>query len=56
MHWSLARWGDRWGIREITDVAALPLAALLFSLFFFVLTPVTNSWIRTQEYEADISE
>jgi Zn-dependent protease with chaperone function len=54
MHWSLARWGDRWGIREITDVAALPLAALLFSLFFFVLTPVTNSWIRTQEYEADI--
>jgi STE24 endopeptidase len=54
MHWSLARWGDRWGIREITDVAALPLAALLFSLFVFVLTPVTNSWIRTQEYEADI--
>jgi Zn-dependent protease with chaperone function len=54
MHWGLARWGDRWRIREITDVAALPLAALLFSLFFFVLTPVTNSWIRTQEYEADI--
>jgi len=45
--------GDRWDPR-ITDVAALPLAALLFSLFFFVLTPVTNSWIRTQEYEADI--
>ncbi len=54
MQWSLARWGDRWGAREITDVAALPVAVLLFSIFFFVLTPVTNSWIRMQEYEADI--
>lgn len=54
MRWSLARWGDRWGAREITDVAALPLAVLLLLIFFFVLTPITNSWIRTQEYEADI--
>jgi STE24 endopeptidase len=54
MHWSLARWEDRWGAHEITDVAALPAAVLLFSIFFFVLTPVTNSWIRMQEYEADI--
>jgi STE24 endopeptidase len=54
MHWSLARWGDRWGTREITDVAALPLAVLVFSIFSFVLTPVTNTWTRTQEYEADI--
>ncbi|MBI3645056.1 MAG: M48 family metallopeptidase [Acidobacteriales bacterium] len=54
MHWCLARWGERWGAREITDVAALPLAVLLFSIFFFVLTPVTNSWVRMQEYEADI--
>jgi len=54
MHWSLARWGQRWGAREITDVAALPLAVLLFSIFSFVLTPVSNSWTRTQEYEADI--
>jgi STE24 endopeptidase len=54
MHWSLARWGERWGTHEITDVAALPLAVLLFAIFCFVLTPVTNSWIRLQEYEADI--
>ena len=54
MHWALARWGERWGAREITDVAALPLAVLLLSIFFFVLTPITNSWTRTQEYEADI--
>jgi STE24 endopeptidase len=52
--WSLARWGQRWGIRDITDPAVLPLAVLLASLFFFVLTPINNSWIRMQEYEADI--
>jgi Zn-dependent protease with chaperone function len=54
MLWGLARWGERWGAHEITDVAALPLAVLLLSIFFFVLTPITNSWTRTQEYEADI--
>jgi STE24 endopeptidase len=54
MRWSLARWGERWGTHEITDVAALPLAVLLFAIFFFALTPATNSWVRVQEYEADI--
>ena len=54
MKWCLARWGERWGAREITDVAALPLAVLLFSIYFFALTPVTNSWTRMEEYEADI--
>lgn len=58
LRWSvnrcLTRWGEGWGIRVITDPAVLPLAVLLASLFFFVLTPVNNSWIRTQEYEADI--
>ena len=54
MNWSVARWGERWGLGEITDVAGLPLAALIFSIYFFVLTPVLNTWTRTQEYEADI--
>lgn len=58
LRWSFervsARWGSRWGIRGIADVAALPLLALLLSVFFFVMTPVTNTLIRTQEAEADI--
>jgi STE24 endopeptidase len=54
LHWSLARWGERWQIRGITDVAVLPLAALLLSVFFFLTTPIGNTWTRTQEYEADI--
>jgi STE24 endopeptidase len=51
---SLARWGERWQIRGVTDVGVLPLAALLLSLFFFVTTPIGNTWTRTEEYEADI--
>jgi STE24 endopeptidase len=54
LNWILARWGERWQIRGITDVAVLPLAVLLFSIFFFMTTPVGNTWTRTQEYEADI--
>jgi STE24 endopeptidase len=52
--WSLARWGDRWQVRGITDTAVVPLAALLGSIFFFVLTPILNTDTRTSEYEADM--
>jgi STE24 endopeptidase len=54
MQWALARWGDRWDVHTLTDIAALPLALLILTIFFFVLTPVSNSWTRSQEYEADI--
>ena len=51
---SLARWGEKWEVRGVTDVAVLPLAAILFALYFFLLTPVTNTISRTMEYEADM--
>jgi len=58
LRWSFdrvwARWGSRWGIAGVADVAGLPLLALLLSVFFFVATPVTNTMSRTQEAEADI--
>ena len=44
----------RWQVRGIDDVAGLPLAALLFSSYLFLLTPVLNSSVRVQEYEADL--
>ncbi len=50
---SLARWGRRWGLRDRTDPAALPLAVAILSLFFFVATPLLNSIIRQAEAEAD---
>ena len=52
--YGLARWGEKWEVRGITDVGVLPLAVIAFSLFFFVMTPVTNTITRTQEYEADM--
>ncbi len=54
LRWTLARWGERWGIRGIGDTAVLPLVVLLASVFFFVLTPLNNSFTRAQEYQADI--
>jgi STE24 endopeptidase len=49
-----ARWGESWGISGITDLAALPLAVLMLSIFSFLLTPVNNTITRTMEYEADM--
>ncbi len=49
-----ARWGDRWGIRGVGDVAGLPLLAAIFSVYMFVLTPVTNTITRSAEAEADM--
>jgi STE24 endopeptidase len=54
LNFCLAHWGQRWGIREVSDPAVLPLAMLLVSTLFFVLTPVNNTLTRTQEKEADI--
>jgi STE24 endopeptidase len=54
INFALARWGEKWDIRGITDVAVLPLAVSVFSVFFFVMTPVTNTITRTMEYEADM--
>ncbi len=52
--WALARWGTAWGVRGVDDPAGLPLLALVVTVLFFALTPVLNSYIRVQEYEADI--
>jgi|HubBroStandDraft_3_1064219.scaffolds.fasta_scaffold02324_4 STE24 endopeptidase len=51
---AVGRWGIRWGVRGIADPAGLPILAALFSIFLFVLTPINNSFIRTQEAEADL--
>jgi STE24 endopeptidase len=54
LDWCLARWGESWQIRDLTDVAVIPLVFLLASIYFFVLTPIVNTHIRTNELEADM--
>jgi STE24 endopeptidase len=51
---ALARWGSAWDIRGITDVAVLPLATILFLSYLFITTPISNTVIRTMEFEADM--
>ncbi|HSL23105.1 MAG TPA: M48 family metallopeptidase [Vicinamibacterales bacterium] len=49
-----ARYGGRWRARAVDDPAGLPLIVLIFGAYFFLMTPVTNSIIRSNEYEADV--
>ncbi len=51
---ALARWGESWGVRGMTDVAVMPLAVIVFSIYFLVTTPVGNTITRTMEFEADM--
>ena len=47
------RHGERWGVRDITDPAGLPLALAIFTIVMLLLAPVTNSIIRIAEHQAD---
>lgn len=48
------RFAARWKVTGVDDPAGLPLFTLLFTAFFFIMTPVVNTLVRTQEAEADI--
>ncbi len=50
----LERYGDDWDVSSISDVAVLPVAVIVLSVFFFVTTPVGNTITRTMEFEADM--
>jgi STE24 endopeptidase len=52
--WCLATWGEKWQIRGIGDPAVLPLVILIAAIFFFILTPISNTSTRTAEAEADM--
>jgi len=52
--WTVARWGDKWGIRGIGDTAALPIVAGALTVFFFLTGPILVTYTRTQEAEADM--
>jgi Zn-dependent protease with chaperone function len=49
----IARYRNRWGFSELSDVASVPLVGLLFSLVIFVLTPGILAFTRHTEHEAD---
>ncbi len=51
--WAVARFGPRWGFAELSDVASMPLLVATIGLFSFIAQPVTNSFSRGLEHEAD---
>jgi len=50
---AVRRWGKRWGVHGIADPAGFPLLVLIFSTFFFLITPLANTAVRVTEREAD---
>jgi len=48
------RWGRKWSVSGIGDIAGMPLLAALFATYFFVMTPIVNTTIRVNEAEADL--
>jgi Zn-dependent protease with chaperone function len=51
--WALARFGPRWGFTELSDVASMPLIVGTIGLISFIAQPMTNSFTRAIEHEAD---
>jgi STE24 endopeptidase len=51
--WMVARYGARWGIRELSDWASLPLLVLIISVLTFLATPAFNAVSRHFEHQAD---
>lgn len=50
----LARWGKRWGIRSVDDLASLPVMLLMLSLFSLLIQPPSAAVSRYLEHQADI--
>ena len=48
------KYGSRWNIGPLSDIAGLPLFAAAFSVYMFLATPVLNRITYSNEVEADI--
>ncbi|TWI96719.1 STE24 endopeptidase [Mucilaginibacter frigoritolerans] len=57
IQWSVTKlinkYSDKWQMKSIQDITSLPVLVFLFTFYFFILTPVTNSITRVIEIEAD---
>ena len=49
----LARHGERWGVRDVSDPAAAPLMMAIFAVYLFAAAPALNTLIRVNESQAD---
>src|SRR5262249_58974510 len=50
----IAAFGPAWGLRGVSDLAAIPLLVALLGGAAFVAAPVTNAISREVEHQADV--
>lgn len=48
------KYGGRWGVRGVDDLAGLPLLMAAISVLFFITTPFQNRITYVNEYSADL--
>ncbi|KHE70351.1 M48 family metallopeptidase [Halobacillus sp. BBL2006] len=53
MHYAVRKWGDKWKIRSVSDIAGLPLLFIILSLLSFIANPVELAISRNAEQSAD---
>ena len=46
--------GERWGVRDVSDPAGMPLLFAVIGFLFTLATPIQNNLIRFHEHQADI--
>ncbi len=51
---AIARWGSRWGIRALHDVASMPLLAVVLTIVSLAAQPFAYAYSRHVEHEADL--
>jgi STE24 endopeptidase len=51
--WLIARYGQRWGVRDIADPASIPVLGICLGVYFMLATPAFNNITRVQENSAD---
>ena len=51
--WLIARYGQSWGVQDLSDPASVPVMMICISILSLLATPLTNSLIRIDESEAD---
>ncbi len=54
MHWLIARFGARWRISDVSDLAGVAVLMLAFSVFGLLSEPIMNAFSRHLEHQADI--
>jgi len=51
--WANKRFGNRWDIQNIGDIAGMPLFFILFTIYQTALVPIQYNFVRIGELEAD---